>query len=101
MSSGNTSSRLKLIVAIDGPSGAGKSSVTKALADRIGYTYIDTGAMFRTVALLVSRQGIDPADDRALQSRVEPAAEGRRPRRARGRMPPPTGLTNRRYSCVM
>ena len=68
MNSGKTSSRLKLIVAIDGPSGAGKSSVTKALADRIGYTYIDTGAMFRTVALLVSRQGIDPADDRALDA---------------------------------
>jgi CMP/dCMP kinase len=60
--------RHKLIVAIDGPSGAGKSSVTKALADRLGYIHIDTGAMFRTVALFVSRQGIDPADDAALDA---------------------------------
>lgn len=56
----------KLIVAIDGPSGAGKSSVTKALADRLGYTHIDTGAMFRVVALMVSRNGVDVADKHAL-----------------------------------
>jgi len=66
MSSSETRERQKLIVAIDGPSGAGKSSVTKALADRLGYIHIDTGAMFRTVALFVSRLGIDPEDDAAL-----------------------------------
>jgi cytidylate kinase len=66
MSSCETRERQKLIVAIDGPSGAGKSSVTKALADRLGYIHIDTGAMFRTVALFVSRLGIDPEDDAAL-----------------------------------
>ncbi len=66
MSRSGPSGRRKLIVAIDGPSGAGKSSVTKALAERLGYIHIDTGAMFRTVALLVSRQGIDPQDDAAL-----------------------------------
>jgi cytidylate kinase len=68
MSSCETRGRHKLIVAIDGPSGAGKSSVTKALADRLGYIHIDTGAMFRTVALFVSRLGIDPDDDTALDS---------------------------------
>jgi len=68
MSSCETRGRHKLIVAIDGPSGAGKSSVTKALADRLGYIHIDTGAMFRTVALFVSRLGIDPDDDAALDS---------------------------------
>lgn len=56
----------KLIVAIDGPSGAGKSSVTRALAERIGYTQIDTGAMFRVVALMAQRKGISPEDEAAL-----------------------------------
>lgn len=56
------SGQKKLIVAIDGPSGAGKSSVTKALADRLGYIHIDTGAMFRVVALMASRSGLDPVD---------------------------------------
>jgi len=56
----------KLIVAIDGPSGAGKSTVTRKLAERLGYIHIDTGAMFRAVALAVSRLGVDPDDDAAL-----------------------------------
>lgn len=56
----------KLIVAIDGPSGAGKSSVTRILAERLGYTHIDTGAMFRAVALSAWRRGVDPDDDTAL-----------------------------------
>lgn len=56
----------KLIVAIDGPSGAGKSSVTKALAERLGYVHIDTGAMFRVIALCVLRNGINPDDHDAL-----------------------------------
>ena len=57
---------VKLIVAIDGPSGAGKSTVTRRLAERLGYIHIDTGAMFRAVALSASRLGIDPDDDAAL-----------------------------------
>jgi len=57
---------VKLIVAIDGPSGAGKSTVTRKLAERLGYIHIDTGAMFRAVALSASRQGVDPDDDDAL-----------------------------------
>lgn len=56
----------ELIVAIDGPSGAGKSTLSKALAERTGYVNIDTGAMYRTVALLAQRTGLDPADDNAL-----------------------------------
>ena len=66
MTSAECSSKRKLIVAIDGPSGAGKSSVTKAVAERLGYTHIDTGAMFRVVALMASRNGIDAEDDHAL-----------------------------------
>jgi len=55
-----------VIVAIDGPSGAGKSSITKLLAKRLGYLHIDTGAMFRAVALLARRAGIDSEDDAGL-----------------------------------
>lgn len=60
--------RRGLIIAIDGPSGAGKSSVTRALAERLGYVHIDTGAMFRVVALMVQRHGIDVADEAAVIS---------------------------------
>lgn len=55
-----------VIVAIDGPSGAGKSSLTKLLAQRLGYIHIDTGAMFRSIALMAKREGIAPDDDEAL-----------------------------------
>ncbi len=51
-----------LIIAIDGPSGAGKSTITRLLADRLGYLNIDTGAMFRAVALAVQRAGIALTD---------------------------------------
>lgn len=57
----------KLIVAIDGPSGAGKSTISKALAKRCGYINIDTGAMYRSVALLAARLQIDVGDEKALQ----------------------------------
>jgi cytidylate kinase len=46
-----------MIVAIDGPAGAGKSSVARALAQALGYTYLDSGAMYRTVGLLTIRHG--------------------------------------------
>lgn len=46
-------------VAVDGPAGAGKSSVSKAVAKELGYTYIDTGAMYRAVALFALQNGID------------------------------------------
>lgn len=52
----------KLIIAIDGPSGAGKSTTGKALASRLGYLYIDTGAMYRAAALCALREGM-PLDD--------------------------------------
>jgi cytidylate kinase len=55
-----------IVVAIDGPSGAGKSTVARQLADRLGYLYIDTGAMFRAVALTVQRAKISLEDDDAL-----------------------------------
>lgn len=61
----------KLIVAIDGPSGAGKSTLSKALARRLGYINIDTGAMYRSVALIAQRHHIDLHDDDALQQLCE------------------------------
>lgn len=57
-----------LIIAIDGPSGAGKSTLSKALARQLGYVNIDTGAMYRSVALLAQRSQVDPADDEGLKS---------------------------------
>jgi len=59
--------RKELIVAIDGPSGAGKSTLSKALARKTGYINIDTGAMYRSVALLADRQRVDVADEEALR----------------------------------
>ncbi len=50
-------------VAIDGPSGAGKSTLAKRLAQELGFLYVDTGAIYRTVGLAVRRWGIDPVDE--------------------------------------
>lgn len=50
------------VIAIDGPAGAGKSTVARAIAARLGYTYIDTGAMYRAVALWALREGVAPDD---------------------------------------
>ena len=62
------------VVAIDGPAGAGKSTVARAVAARLGFTYLDTGAMYRSVALAASERGLDPASV-ASSSRIEPQAE--------------------------
>src|SRR4030067_3812222 len=58
--------RERLTIAIDGPSGAGKSTVSRSLARRLGYIYIDTGAMYRSLALRVQERGISPEDELAL-----------------------------------
>lgn len=55
-----------MIVTIDGPAGAGKSSVSRALAARLGFHFLDTGAMYRAVALAGMRAGVDLADQPAL-----------------------------------
>jgi cytidylate kinase len=49
------------VVAIDGPAGAGKSTVARAVAKQLGFTYLDTGAMYRAVALAARERGVDPA----------------------------------------
>lgn len=50
-------------IAIDGPSGAGKSTMAKALAAELGYLYVDTGAIYRTLGVFALRNGVDPADE--------------------------------------
>ncbi|MBM4261663.1 MAG: (d)CMP kinase [Deltaproteobacteria bacterium] len=59
-----------MIVAIDGPSGAGKSTLAKRLARELGFIYLDTGAMYRALALQVLRRGVDLADDGAMTQLV-------------------------------
>ncbi len=55
-----------LVIAIDGPSGAGKSTTARLLAERLGYIYIDTGAMYRAIGWKAKQEGIDPADEESL-----------------------------------
>ena len=73
------------VVTIDGPAGSGKSTTAKLVARRLGYTYLDTGAMYRAMALKALELGIDAADADALgrmalgtSIRVEPDPEGTR-----------------------
>jgi cytidylate kinase len=54
------------VIALDGPSGAGKSSAGRALAARLGYVYVDTGAMYRALALKALREGIDLSSEGSL-----------------------------------
>ncbi len=59
------SNRLE-VVTIDGPSGVGKSTISRKLAARLGFTYLDTGAMYRGVALKCRQSGVDIGDERAV-----------------------------------
>jgi cytidylate kinase len=65
--------RRRTIVAIDGPSGAGKGTVARAVAARLGYRHIDTGAMYRALAWKAIREGIDLADEPAVTALGERA----------------------------
>ena len=56
------------LIAIDGPAGAGKSTVTRAFAERLGLTYLDTGAMYRAVTWLVQQRQVNPEDVAAIAS---------------------------------
>jgi cytidylate kinase len=57
---------MNTIITIDGPSGSGKSTVSRALAKRIRFLYLDTGAMYRAVAFDAKKKGIDPEDGKRL-----------------------------------
>jgi cytidylate kinase len=72
----------RIIVAIDGPAGAGKSTIARAVAAALGSVYIDTGAMYRAVAVRGVRENADPADEErmaaiASAAEIELAPEGR------------------------
>ena len=58
-------------IAIDGPSGAGKSTVAKAVAKKLGFLQVDTGAMYRSVGLYIYRKGLQPDDAEAVVSQLE------------------------------
>lgn len=60
-------------IAIDGPAGAGKSTIAKAVSQRLGFVYIDTGAMYRTIGLFAVRRGIAPDDEAAVVSVLDEA----------------------------
>ena len=70
-----------MVIAIDGPAGAGKSTVARGVARRLGFTYLDSGAMYRSVALAALRAAVDLDDGAALGElarRLEIELEGRR-----------------------
>lgn len=58
-------------VAIDGPAGAGKSTIAKAIAKKMGYVYVDTGAMYRAMALFFLRAGIAADDEKSIADTVD------------------------------
>ena len=58
---------LKQIVTIDGPSGVGKSTISRKVAAALGFTYLDTGAMYRAVGLALSRSGVDYGNDSKVE----------------------------------
>jgi cytidylate kinase len=69
-----------MVVAIDGPAGAGKSTVARAVADALGFTYLDSGAMYRAVALQALRNGSRPAEEaRALDTDLMTSPDIRTP----------------------
>jgi cytidylate kinase len=59
-----------MIITIDGPAGAGKSSAARTLAQRLGFEFLDTGAMYRAVALAALRAGVNPRDEQAIERLV-------------------------------
>lgn len=60
-------------IAIDGPAGAGKSTIAKRIAAKKGYIYVDTGAMYRAMALYLLREGVNPADQAAISAKCREA----------------------------
>jgi len=62
---------MKFAIAIDGPAGAGKSSVAKAAAKALGFIYVDTGALYRTVGLYMLRNKVDPDDLSAVEAALK------------------------------
>jgi cytidylate kinase len=79
-------------IAIDGPAGAGKSTIGALVAERMGYLFLDTGAMYRAVALAAMRRGIDPDDAAKLATLA---------REVRVNIGPPTVRDGRAYTVLL
>jgi cytidylate kinase len=79
-------------IAIDGPAGAGKSTIGALVAERLGYLFLDTGAMYRAIALAATRRGIDPDDAARLASLA---------REVRVNIGPPTKRDGRAYTVLL
>ena len=79
-------------VAIDGPAGAGKSTIGALVAERLGYLFLDTGAMYRAVALAASRRTIDPDDAAKLSALAK---------QVRITIGPPTKQDGRAYTVLL
>lgn len=79
-------------IAIDGPAGAGKSTIGALVAERLGYLFLDTGAMYRAIALAALRRGIDPDDGPKL---------GHLAREVRVAIGPPTVRDGRAYTVLL
>ncbi len=62
-----------IAVAIDGPAGAGKSTIARAVAQAMGFIYVDTGALYRALGLYAVQKGVDPADERAVSALLQGA----------------------------
>ena len=58
-------------IAIDGPSGAGKSTLAINLAKKLGFIYVDTGAMYRTIGLAAAQRGITPEDSEGIEKMLD------------------------------
>ncbi len=81
------------VIAIDGPAGAGKSTVGRAIAQRLGVGYLDTGAMYRAVTFAVLRRGVDPHDTERRRRRRHDDRARRGRRRRRDQRSPSTART--------
>lgn len=62
---------MSIAVAIDGPAGAGKSTIARAAANTLGFIYVDTGALYRSIGLNAIRKGIDLADTKAIEDSLK------------------------------
>ena len=65
---------MAIVIAIDGPAGAGKSTIARRIADKLGYVYVDSGAMYRAVALWAMRRGVALSDMHRLEQLATEAA---------------------------
>ena len=81
-----------LRIAIDGPAGSGKSTIGERLARRLGYLYVDTGAMYRAMTILALERGVDPADGATLGDLAEQSSI---------QVVPPTQDDGRQYTVLL